>query len=154
MAQVDNGLQGADVEFMVREAGSSDVWRRMVCSIDDQFELTNETTETDTKCGTYIGIKPVKANISGNAVFNTEATGSEVSYEDVTNWQINNTPMEFIYRNEAYTSGSGSTVAAGDVLYFTGAGYFSATMYNGTNGQIGQFSWTFKPNTVTNVHDS
>lgn len=151
---VDNAIQGVDIFFRVRAAGSSDTFQEMVCTIDDQIQLTNETTETDTRCGTYVGVKEAKATLSGNAVFNTDTTATEVSYDDVSTFQIAKTLLEFEYGNDAFTDGSGNSIAEGAVLYFTGQGRFTDSTFQGTTGEVGRFSFTFKASTISKTQAS
>lgn len=136
-----NEIQGLDIVFEVQEDGdSASDWQVLVCEIDSQSELTNDVTEVDTKCGTFAGIKEMKGNYTGNAVCNATPTATEASYEDVVGWQKDRTRMNFRFRNTA----SGS-VLANEGVFQQGEGYFVASTLQGTNGEIVQFSWTFKP---------
>jgi hypothetical protein len=151
----DNSIQGLDVAFRVRVAGSGTAFKELVCSIDDQFQLTNDTNEKDTKCATFVGIKEAKGNISGNAVCNIAPTSSEASYKDVSGWQIAKTLMEFQYHNEAFTDANGDPVTAGAAIYFTGEGRFVDTTLKAPTGETVDFSWTFKPSgTISQVTPS
>jgi hypothetical protein len=147
MANIDNAVQGSEVVVLFREAGTSDAYKTLVCEIDNQFELTNDTTETDTKCGTYVGIKDPKGTISGNAVYNVDTEATEISYSDVAAWQKANTLLDYKYINLAFDSGAGAHAEAA-VVSHTGQGRFSQSQFKGTNGEVGQFSWTFKPTTI------
>lgn len=134
-------IQGSLILLAVREAGGSDdEWRRVTCSIDDQLELDNEITETDTKCGTFTGIKEVKATVSGNATVNASPTSSEFSWKDVALWQKNKTLLDWKYYNAA-----DDTTAEGEAVYAEGQGNFTNSVNQGTNGETSQFSWTLSP---------
>lgn len=143
-------IQGIDIKVQVREVGQTD-WKTLVCEIDSQFQHTNDVTETDTKCGTFNGVKEVKGNYSGNAVWNVAPGGTEVSYEEVLNWQIAKTLLEMLIENEAFTPESGSPIAEAAVLHIFVTGRFVDSTLTGATGDIGKFSWTFKPNGVPNT---
>lgn len=137
-----NEIQGVDVLFQVRESGGSDTtWKTIVCDVDDQAEMDNEITETDTKCGTSIGVKEMKGNYSGNAVSNALPTSSEASYQDVIAWQKAKTVLDFRYFNEA----SGA-IAQGVALSQSGTGRFTNSVLTAATGETMNFSWTFSPN--------
>ena len=143
-------VQGIDIKVQVREVGDT-TWQTLVCEIDSQFQHTNDTTETDTKCGTFNGVKDVKGNYSGNAVFNVVPGANEVSYEDVLNWQINKTLMEMLVENEAYTSEAGDPITEGQVIHYFATGRFVDSTLTGATGDVGKFSWTFKPTGVPTI---
>lgn len=148
MANVDNSLQGGEMELWVRVAGSSDPWLLLVCTLDDSFQLTNEVTEKDSRCGTHLGIKTAKGNVSGNAVANIDPSSSECSYDQVTTWQLAKTLVEYKYQNGAM-SANGSNIVAGDAIYFRGEGYFTDTTLNSPEGDTVDFSFTFRPSSVS-----
>lgn len=142
-------LQAVDVKVQVREVGDTE-WLTLVCEIDEQSELTNDTTETDTKCGTFVGVKEAKANVSGNAVYNADPESSEVSLEQVRNWQISKTLLEMLIENEAFTASDGSSIAEGAALHEFYTGRFVQSTRTSPVGDINKFSWTFKPQGTPN----
>jgi len=121
----------------------------LVCTIDDQLQLTNDVTETNTRCGNKVGVSEAKGNISGNAVYNITPTSGQASYDDVAGWQINKTSLEFQYQNEAFTDDEGNSYSAGDVLNFTGEGKFVDSTFTGGDKDVAKFSFTFKPTSIT-----
>lgn len=137
-------LDALDVKVQVREVGDV-AWKVLTCELDEQSQLTNDTTETDTKCGTFFGTKEAKGNISGNAAFNVSPTGSEVTLTDVRNWQINRTNLEMLIENEAFTASDGDSINEGEVLHEFWSGKFVDSTRTGAVGDIIKFSWTFKP---------
>lgn len=148
--ELDNALQADDIVFEVRVVGDSGEFKTLVCELDNQLQLTNDVSETDTKCGTHVGIKRAKGNISGNASHNVVPTSLEVSYNMVADWQLNKALLEYRYKNAAFTAGDGSAIGEGEAVYFTGQGRFVDSTYQGSTGEIMQFSWTFKPSSITN----
>lgn len=146
MAQ--NSLQAVDIQFLVRQAGTSDAYKELVCTIDDQLQLTNDITETTTRCGTKIGISEAKATISGNATNNITPTTTEASYDDVSTWQIGKTSLDFKYQNEACEDENGNSYAAGAIFSFTGTGYFVDSTQTGGDKEVSKFSFSFKPSSI------
>ena len=138
-------IQALDIKVQVREVGDT-TWKSLVCEIDSQYQHTNDVTETDTKCGTFNGVKDMKGNYSGNAVFNVVPGGSELSYDEVLNYQRNKTLLEMLIENEAYTAEDGTPITEGSVLHIFARGRFVDSTLTGATGDIGKFSWTFKPN--------
>jgi hypothetical protein len=147
MAQ--NSLQAVDIEFQVREAGTSDEYTELVCTVDDQIQLTNDITETNTRCGTKIGVSEAKATISGNATFNLTPDSDEASYDDVSDWQIAKTSLDFRYRNAACTDENGNAYAAGAIFDFVGTGYFVDSTLTGGDKEVAKFSFSFKPTNIS-----
>lgn len=134
-------IQGIDIIFEVRVSGDSDTsWDRLVCEVDNQAEMDNEVSETDTKCGTFTGVKDMKGSYSGNAVSNAAPTSSEVSYEDVITYQEDKTLLDFRYYNAAF-----GAIAAGAAVSQSGTGRFTNSVMTSATGEVVQFSWTFSP---------
>lgn len=138
-------IQGLNVSFWVREASDSDGdFRRLVCSLDDQAEIDNEVTETDTKCGTFTGVKNAKGTYSGNAAANADPNaGTEITYNEVLDWQDAKTLLDFMLKNDAF-----GAIPAGDEggpIYHAGQGRFTNTVLTAPVGEVVQFSWTFSP---------
>lgn len=140
-------IQGLNMVAQVREVGDTE-WLTIVCEIDSQMQLTNDVTEVDTKCGTFAGIKTLKANISGNAVYNVDPEAAEVTWNDIAQWQIDTALLEFLYKNTAFTATDGSPIADGAVIHVFNTGQFVDSTIQGTVGELGKFSWTFKPSGI------
>lgn len=134
-------IQGIDIIVEVREsAGSDPTWKRLVCEVDNQAELDNEVSETDTKCGTFTGVKDMKGSYSGNAVSNAAPTSSEASYEQVSLWQDDKTLLDFRFYNAAF-----GAIAEGGVVNQQCVGRFTNTVFTSATGEVTQFSWAFSP---------
>jgi hypothetical protein len=132
-------IQGIDDIFEVREVGEED-WLRLVCEIDNSAEMDNEVSETDTKCGTFTGVKEMKGNFSGNAVSNAVPTAVEASYEQVVAWQKAKELLEFRNYNAAF-----GAVLESAAYHFEGQGRFTNSNKSSTTGEVVQFSWAFTP---------
>lgn len=134
-------VQALDDIFEVRVAGDSPgPWKRLVCEIDNSAELDNETSEVDTKCGTFTGVKEMKGTYSGNAVSNAKPLSTEASYKEVIQWQKDKTLLDFRNYNEA-----AGDVTLGEAYHHSGQGRFTNSNKTATVGDVVQFAWTFTP---------
>lgn len=140
-------LESLDLKVQVREVGGT-TWETLVCELDSQFELTNDVSEIESKCGNHTSVKPVKSNNSGNAVFDVDPGANLVSYNDVRNWQINRTNLEMLVENEAYTAEDGTSFTEGQVVHYFYTGKFVNSVLTGPVGEVMKFSWTFKPSST------
>lgn len=143
-------IQGVDIIVRVREAGETD-WLELVCEIDNTVDHSNDTTETKTKCGKFVGIDEMSGNYSGNAVSNAVPGAGEASYEQILTWQKARTPLEILIENEAFTSSSGSPIAEGSAVHVFAEGKFTQTVLTSPTGEVVKFSWTFKPTGNINI---
>jgi hypothetical protein len=139
--------QSIDTVTRVREAGDT-TWLTLVCSINTALDHTNDVSEKDTKCGTFYGVKDMKGNYTGSAVSNAVPGVNEASYNTVLNWQKNKTPVEFLHENEAYTAENGNNIAEGAAIHVFAVGKFVQTTLTDNNGEVLEFSFTYKPTTI------
>jgi hypothetical protein len=137
-------IDGNDVVVRIREAGDS-TWKTLVCEVDETIELTNDVTETDTKCGPAVGVKVMKGNCSGNGVCHADPSSTEVTWNDIANWQTNRTALEFLMENEAFTAENGTNVAEGATIHVFAPGKFVQSTLTAATGEVVKFAWTFKP---------
>lgn len=140
-------IQALQLETLVREVGDTD-WIVVNCELDNQEELTSDVSETESKCGIHVAIKPPKANVSGNAIYDIEADGTATaSYQDFRNWQLASTELEMLIRNKAFTVG-GNSYAVGAVHHHFYTGWITSTVKQESLNEVTKFSWAFKPNTT------
>lgn len=134
-------LQGSLIQFKVRENGTADPLKTLVCTEDTTFNITNEISKRRTNCGVKTGIADAEFTASGNAVYNYTPGGTEVSWDDIKEWQKSKTKLDFVYENDA-----DSPLAQGAALSAVGSGYFTETTFTGSAEAdgIGSFSWTFE----------
>lgn len=120
-------IQSNQLKTQFREVGSS-TWLTLNCETDNNETLTNEVSEVDSKCGPHVGIKPAKAEVSGNAIYDIEADGSTtVSYEQMRNWQLNRTELECLIENIAFTS-NGASYTEADIVHHFYTGWVISTV--------------------------
>lgn len=131
-------LQGDDVEFLVRVADTG-TFKEMVCEETLTLDVTNDVTTTKTKCGPFKGVQTPDFKANGTGVHNTEPTGSEVSYDQIVDWQNSKTKVDWIIRNQAYGS-----YAAGEAMRFSGSGYFVSSQGSFSANDVVKFTWALE----------
>lgn len=132
-------LQGADVEFLVREFNTGE-FKRMVCEDTLVFDAASDVSTVKTKiCGTFKGVRSPDYKANGSAVFNVEPGGSEVSYDEVLGWQDTTTKVDFIIRNLAF-----GTFDAGEAIRISGSGYFVNSQSTFNDGEVAKFTWNLE----------
>jgi len=151
-------IQGLDMVFEVRTPADASTdpdtaagpWLELVCALDDQSELDNEVSVTDTKCGPFSGVKKPTGSYSGNAVASKSLSGTQASARMVQGWQDETTLLDFRY----YNKDTGADSVNGDVISQQGQGYFTNSVVTGTNGEVVQFSWSFSPNGAIIINEA
>lgn len=139
-------VQGSDVSFQVRVADTG-TFKTMVCEDTLSFDITNEISSAKTKtCGTFKGVSAAEFKANGSAVFNAVPSGSEVSYDDVSSWQIAKTKVEFIILN------TNSTV--GDLIRMSAYGYFTSSQFTANDGDVCKFTWALEGDGTLNDTES
>lgn len=147
-------VQGSLVNMWVRVSGTLNPFKQLVCTEDSSFDITNETTERRTNCGTKTGVSDATFSASGNAVQNPNPTSLEVSYNDVKAWQIGKTKLDFNYKNNPDV---GAGLDEGEGINNYGSGYFTSTSASASADADGllSFSWTFSgTGTLDNYDDN
>lgn len=141
-------LQGTDVEFLVRPFNNGS-FKQMVCEETLLLDITNEVNTTKTKCGPVKGVSDPDFKANGTAVHNLTPTGSEVSYDDVVEWQVDVQKVDFIIRNIAITG-----YAAGAAFRFSGSGYFVSSQGSFPADDVVKFTWALEGVGVPNDVES
>jgi hypothetical protein len=120
MADVDNIIQGTEIQLFLRESGTSDAYQELVCFLSLPLALTSPVTKKKSSCGTHVATQDVEAEISGSAICNIAPGATEVSYDQMVAWQIAKTALDYKYVNKAGTI-NGVAYAEGDIINFTGS---------------------------------
>lgn len=142
-------LQGADVEFLVRQADTG-TFKEMVCEDTLTLDISNDVTTVKTKnCGAFKGVQTPDFKANGSAVHNVAVTAGEVSYDQVATWQKDVEKIEWIIRNKAYGS-----YLAGEAMRFSGYGYFVNSQGTFNNGEVAKFTWAVEGVGTLNVTES
>lgn len=136
-------LQGSRVGIYIRNYGSTDAFKRIVCEESASLELNNDVQTTKTKCGVFKGVDIVDWKISGNGVANFNPSASEISADDLQTLQIARTKQEVYVQNEAFTEG-GTSYAIGEVFKFGGAAYLVAQTISFPSNDITKFTYNLE----------
>jgi hypothetical protein len=142
-------VQGVDLEFLLRDAGSADDFKEMVCEETLTFDLNNEVQTTKTKCGTFKGVQVADFKANGSGVCNVTPTLSEYSYDALQDDQIAITKKEFIIRNKSF-----GVIGAGEAIRMGGDGYFVTSQLSGNVGEVCKFTWSFEGVGTLNTTES
>lgn len=136
-------LQGSRIGIYVRNYGSTDPFKRIVCEETATLDLSNDVQTTKTKCGTFKGVDVVDWKINGNGVANFNPSGSEISANDLQTLQIARTKQEVFIQNEAFTEG-GTPYDLGEVFKFGGAAFLTAQQITFPNNDIVKFTYNLE----------
>jgi hypothetical protein len=145
-------IQGSLINFKVRVNGTNDAFRTMICTEDTTFNIDNETTERRTNCGIKQGIADPTFNATGNAVFDYGPDATEVSYDEVKEWQKAKTKLDFQYLNAADVAAG---ITEGEAISISGSGRFTSSSFNASAEAdgVGSFSWTFTGSGTLDEYD-
>jgi hypothetical protein len=116
----------------------------LLCEVDSSWDSTASVSEVETKtCGTFKVAGSPGNTLSGNGVVVGDLGSNEVSSQQALIWLNAQTTLYFAYKNDT----DGGTLAANEVVYRTGNGYFSkvSETFN-TGDKMGKFSWEFAVN--------
>lgn len=135
-------IQGSLIQFKVRANGTGNPFKTLICTEDSQFHITNESSQRRTNCGIKTSIADPEFNASGNAVFDFEPGGTELSYDEVKEFQKSKTKLDFQYINDADVPNG---ITQGEAVSLLGSGFFteSTLQASAQSDGIGSFSWTF-----------
>lgn len=128
MASVDNQIQGSEIELWLKEAGTSDEFQKLICFLSIPLGITSNVSKKKSSCGTHVATADAEAEISGSAVCNIDPGATEVSYDQMVQWQLDKTALDFKYVNKAGTI-NGTPYAEGDIVNFTGTTKVTSTTF-------------------------
>lgn len=131
MATIQSNL----VPIQLRVKGSS-TWLDLVCLTSYNIPVETATNNTETFCGTAVGLGAISFNPTGTAVAETVPTGTQVTYDQIIAWQMQQTLLEF---RSLYETSGGS---AGNHFYLSGDCYVTSTNLQFQTAQAVQFDWT------------
>lgn len=113
----------------------------IVCEEDSNIDATANVSERKTKCGTFTGVDSPTFKIAGSGVAVGDLAATSASGQDIMKLVQSGANIFFLYQNA--TAG---TIAAGEITYARGQGYFSkATITSNTGDGVVTFDWEFTP---------
>jgi hypothetical protein len=133
-------ISGKLLNFRVRENGTLDAFRTLVCTDSVSFSISTEVNTRATNCGPKTSAADPTFSATGNAVFDGSPGGTEVSWSDVKEWMKTGTKLDFQFYNAADVANGIVESALVDV---DGSGYFSESELSGVPDDLAEFSWTF-----------
>jgi len=136
-------LQGNRVGIYIRDFGTTNAFKRIVCEETCSIDLNNDVTTTKTKCGTFKGIDVVDWKVSGNGVANFNPSPSEISADALQALQVARTKQEVVIQNESFTEGV-TTYGVGEVFKFSGPAYLTAQQISFPTNDIVKFTYNFE----------
>lgn len=131
-------IQSLKVPFQVSEDNGT-TWITIVCINEHTAPLTTDTTDTNTQCGIFTGVGPVKAAPTFNAVASTTPEAGQASVKQITNWAANQTRLKYRLQDPIVDGSDGS---AGSLLYLSGSGIISSLTMTFTVGDVAKFNGT------------
>ena len=137
-------IQGLNIGFYVRNYGTTNAFKRLVCEDNLNFDINNDVSTVKTKCGVFKGIDVADFKANGSGVCNLTPTASELSLDALQVVQVARTKQEFVLQNEAYTDSSGASIAIGHQVKLSGAGYFTASQLQAGVNDPMKFTWNFE----------
>jgi hypothetical protein len=146
-------LQGSRVGVYVRDYGTTDSFKRIVCEETVTLDLTNDVQTTKTKCGVFKGVDVTDWKLNGNGVANFNPVGTEISANDLQSKQIARTKQEVYIQNEAFTEGV-TSYAVGEVFKFGGAAYLTAQNITFPTNDIAKFTYNLEGIGTPDVSES
>jgi len=136
-------LQGNRVGVYIRNYGTTNAFKRIICEETCTIDLNNDVTTTKTKCGTFKGVDVVDWKVSGNGVANFNPAGTEISADALQSLQVARTKQEVVVQNESFTEGV-TTYDVGEVFRFQGAAYLTAQQITFPTNDIVKFTYNLE----------
>lgn len=128
-------VQGATIDFKVRDFGTTGVWKKLTCMETLVFDTANDVNTKKTKCGVFKGIvTPPDFKCSGQGVCNVTPLTTEYSFDNLHSDQVIGQKKEFRIEDPTF----------GTVIMINGAGYFTASQLTANNGETMNFTFTFE----------
>lgn len=146
-------LQGSKVGVYVRDYGTTNAFKRIVCEETVTLDMNNDVQTTKTKCGTFKGVDVTDWKINGSGVANFNPGGAEISANDLQSLQIARTKQEVYIQNESFTEGS-TTYNVGEVFKFGGAAYLVAQQITAPANDIVKFTYNLEGVGTPDVSES
>lgn len=130
-------IQSSSVFFYIRAVGDTN-WKILVCLSQSNMPVASQINETDTiHCGVAVGIGNVRLNPTGTAVCEAAPTGGKATYEDLLDWQLKKTLIEF--KTEYPDQGS---AGYGGNFFLYSQGYVTATELQSNANDVIKFTFT------------
>ncbi len=121
-------------------------WKALVCLETYNVPLATTVNESETNCGVAVGLGAIKFTPTGSAVCEASPLATQVTMQDMINWQVNKTQLMF----KSEYPGSGGTY--GKNLAISGSCYVTATDPTLQTGQVIKFTFTLTGTGLINTN--
>lgn len=115
-------VKGTLVNFEWRRSGTSNPFKKVVCTESSTFTINSEVAKRRTNCGQKGAATDPDFSWSIDAVQNANPGATESNYQDIKAEMIAKNKIDFRYASYADT---GAGLGYGDGIYNFGSGYFS-----------------------------
>ena len=135
---------GSLLNFEFRRSGTSDAFKRVVCTTDSNGSITSSLTKRATNCGKKgAPAKFPDFQVTLNAVQDANPDANEANYQDIDTYIKNGYKADFRYASAADAA---SGLGFGDAIYQQGSGYFTELGNAGSaeDGEVITYSFTFE----------
>ncbi len=134
-------IGGKFIKIELRENSVGGAFKTLVCTESSSFEISTETSVKRTNCGISTTVSDATATASGTAVQNVVPTSSEISYEQMKQWIVAGTKLDFRYFNEADAANG---ITEGQAVETTGSAYVTSLTLSAAAdpGEGVTFDWT------------
>lgn len=127
-------VQSSLAPIEVRAKGTTP-WLTIVCAENYAVPVNTQVNTVDTFCGRAVGLGVLEFNPTVSAVFENDPDTTMVTYDQMLQWQVAKTTLEF----RVQYPGSGS---AGSSLYLSGECSVTATELQGAVNEVLKFTST------------
>lgn len=132
---------GNNVVFQFRLAGTTAIWRTLICETSLNGELAVDVSTVLTKCGQIKSAGIPGATISGSGTWEGTVTSAQATYSELLDLCNAVTLIEGRMINLATTT---PTVAIGAAVLIKGSGYFTNVSPTADAGDSLTYDWTFE----------
>ena len=139
-------IQSSAAPIEVRAKGDVD-YKTIVCAENYNLPVNTQVNTVDTFCGRAVGLGVIEFNPTVSAVYEDAPDSTMVSYQQMLEWQVNKTLLEF----RVQYPGSGS---AGSHIYLSGECYATATELQGAVNEVLKFTSTLTGQGVIDIDPS
>ncbi len=131
MAEVINSVEGDDLKQFI-STDNAVTWKAIVCLTQNGLSSSDNSTETQTKCGTFVSTGTGTHQFTGSGLMNTDPEANEVSYMDL--WTLKNAGNSFLIveKNTAET------------IFTMGTGTITDLSSDASSGGPATFTYTIK----------
>jgi hypothetical protein len=147
MSEVNGDL----IVFKVRVNGAGGSFKQIVCTDTVSFDISNDVSTKKTSCGPKTQLTDPTFSASGSGVFENEPLVTQVSWDEIKEWQKSKTKLDFQFVNTDAAAG----LTEGEAVSVTGSGYFTSSTFTGSSEDgFSTFDFTFTGTGTIDSYDA